>query len=393
MDRQSIKEGRQQENPAARGKRARQRNTGLAAFLISGVSAISSGVIVSLLQENLGFSYGITGLLLALMNTGNLLAGFATGILPEKIGMKRTMMFLTGGYALGYGIATFSGWVALLAAAFFLMGVGKGSVINFCTILVGNNSDNRTKGMNIMHGCYALGALLCPFLVAWAAALHARLPMALLSGLGILLWGLFMVLPTEESNKGRSKKETDRSFLKSRKFWILTGLIFCQNAVEISVTGWMVTYFKGSGILSGVFSAYTVTVMWTATLLVRLFIAFVFPIRNSGAAMVRMAAGCTAFYFALVMAKGSVGAIGLLFLFAAAMAGMNPTAVAAAGSMTSVASMGIMLPAASSGAILMPWVIGMVAERAGIGAGMACNLVPCTGMLILSWMLKRMPQE
>ncbi|MFR9065774.1 MAG: hypothetical protein ACLVJH_01455 [Faecalibacterium prausnitzii] len=53
-----------------------------------------------------------------------------------------------------------------------------------------------------------------------------------------------------------------------------------------------------------------------------------------------------------------------------AMAGMNPTAVASAGRMTSVTSMGIMLPVAASGAILMPWVIGVVAESAGLAAGM-----------------------
>ena len=40
--------------------------------------------------------------------------------------------------------------------------------------------------------------------------------------------------------------------------------------------------------------------------------------------------------------------------------------MASAGKMTTVTSMGIMLPVASSGAILMPWVIGIVAERAGL---------------------------
>ena len=43
--------------------------------------------------------------------------------------------------------------------------------------------------------------------------------------------------------------------------------------------------------------------------------------------------------------------------------------------MTTVTSMGIM-PVASSGAILMPWVIGKVAESAGLAAGMATNIVP-----------------
>lgn len=146
----------------------------------------------------------------------------------------------------------------------------------------------------------------------------------------------------------------------------------------------MVTYFKGSGIITGAMAAYTVTVMWGATLVARLLIAFVFPFKHPRKAMVVMGVGCTVFYFALMQAHSQWSAVLLLFAFAFAMAGMNPTAVASAGKMTSVASMGVMLPAASSGAILMPWLIGKVADQAGLAAGMAVNLVPCVGLLVLA---------
>ncbi len=246
--------------------------------------------------------------------------------------------------------------------------------------------------MNLMHSCYALGALLCPFIIAAAGAVSGRLPMLVLGILGGTLWLTFLTTPMEAKNKNISGG-TDWSFLKSRKFWLLTGLIFCQNAVEISVTGWMVTYFKGSGILTGALSTYTVTVMWAATLAARMLIAFVFPIKRSERAMIWMGLGCTVFYFALMQARTQTMAIVLLFAFAASMAGMNPTAVASAGRMTSVASMGIMLPAASSGAILMPWIIGIVAERAGIEAGMASIIVPCAGMLAFGVAVKRLAEH
>ena len=366
----------------------KQRNAGFYTFFISGICAISSGIVVSLLQEQAGFDYGTTGTLLALMNIGNLLAGFAAGTLPGKIGMKRTVVLLTAGYGIGYLIMGVSVFVPALMAAFFLAGLGKGSTINTCTILIGNNSSNRTVGMNLMHSCYALGALLCPFLIAWAAEISPRLPMLLLSVLGATLWLAFFLTPMDGDKKGEHKK-TDWSFLKNKKFWLLTGLIFCQNAAEVSVTGWMVTYFKDTGILGGALSTYTVTVMWVATLILRLLYAFVFPIKRPARAMIFMGMGCTVFYFFMIQAQTQTMAIVLLFAFAAAMAGMNPTAVASAGRMTSVTSMGIMLPVASGGAILMPWIIGLVAEQAGIGAGMACVTVPCAGMLLFSMAVKR----
>ena len=71
----------------------------------------------------------------------------------------------------------------------------------------------------------------------------------------------------------------------------------------------------------------------------------------------------------------------------------DATAVASAGKMTTVTSMGIMLPVASSGAILMPWVIGKVAESAGLAVGMATNIVPCVGLIIFAILVSRMREE
>ena len=282
--------------------------------------------------------------------------------------------------------------VVVLALGFFLVGIAKGSVINTCTILVSDNSADRTRGMNLMHSCYACGALLCPFFIAAAGRVSGSFAVLVLAVLGLLLWLVYMGTPF--AGKGAGKKEvTDWSFLKSTRFWLLTGLLFCQNAAEQSVTGWMVTYFKGSGIIAGALAAYTVTVMWGATLVARLLIAFVFPFKQPRKAMVVMGVSCTIFYILLVQARSQGAAIVLLFAFAFAMAGMNPTAVASAGKMTSVTSMGIMLPAASSGAILMPWVIGRVAERAGLAAGMAMNIVPCVGLIIFSVLVERLSEQ
>ena len=306
--------------------------------------------------------------------------------------MKKSVALLTAGYMIGYGAMAVFSPVVLLMAAFFLVGIGKGSTINTCTILISDNSKDRTRGMNLMHSCYACGALLCPFVIAAAGRLGQKAPLFLLALLGAALWLAFALTPMGSGSKKAGGK-IDWSFLRSARFWLLVGLIFCQNAAETSVTGWMVTYFKDSGIIAGVLSTYTVTVMWGATLIARLLIAFVFPFKNPRKAMVVMGAGCIVTYFGLMLARSQTPAIALLFAFAFAMAGMNPTAVAAAGRMTTVTSIAILLPAASLGAIVMPWVIGVVAESAGLTAGMASNIVPCVGMLAFAVLVARLPEE
>lgn len=377
--------------------------TGHTAFFLSGVCAISGGVIVSILQEIYGFSYSVTGTLLACMNIGNMLASFASGILPAKLGTKKTVAVLCIGYFLGYILMTVSGMLGILMSAFVMVGLAKGCTINNCTVLVGNNSRNRTQGMNIMHACYACGALLCPVLITAlsavaqkrpADAIAQKLPMIGVAVVGLALWLVFMCagLPGKAGDS-REKEKWNLEFLKSKEFWLITGLLFCQNAAETSVTGWLVTYYKGRGILNGVFNTYTVTIMWGATLIARLLIAFVIPIRNTFKALAVMGAGCTLLYGVMMFTEHPVGAVCMLFLFAFSMAGVNPVAVAGTGEMMSATSMGIMLPMAGLGAILMPWIIGLVADAVSLRAGMVCNLVPCVGIMILSVVILRIRKD
>ena len=216
-------------------RNTRLRNVGFITFFFSGICAISSGVVVSLLQEQYGFAYGMTGTLLSLMSIGNLLAGFLIAMLPGKLGMKPSILLLTIGYALGYAMMGLSGAVAVLALGFFLVGIAKGSVINTCTILVSDNSADRTRGMNLMHSCYACGALLCPFFIAAAGRVSGSFAVLVLAVLGLLLWLVYMGTPFV--GKGAGKKEvTDWSFLRSTRFWLLTGLLFFQNAACLLYT-------------------------------------------------------------------------------------------------------------------------------------------------------------
>ena len=75
----------------------RWRNTGYITFFLSGICAISSGIIVSILQGKYEFDYGMTGTMLGLMSIGNMAASFAAGILPQKIGVKNTVLLLSDG--------------------------------------------------------------------------------------------------------------------------------------------------------------------------------------------------------------------------------------------------------------------------------------------------------
>lgn len=366
---------------------------GYAAFSLSGVCAISAGIIVSLLQERFGLSFAETGGLLSLMSIGNMLAAFLAGYLPGKIGTRAAVLSMALGYLLGYGTIAVSQVVPLLTLSFFLIGIAKGTALNRCTVMAGTNVSNRGASLQVLHACYACGALLCPFFIAALSRADDRAPMMGLAAVGLVMWFIFFSarFPGKGSSTAglpRAKKRDD-SFLHSKAFWILTATVFCQNAAETGVTGWVVTYFRNREVLSGIFSVYTMTIMWSATLLVRLLLAFVIPVRNRPRALMLMGAACTLLYALMIPLSDPVPAVLALFLFAAAMAGVNPMSTAMTGKNLSPESMGIMLPIAACGGIAMPAIIGFVASVAGLQAGMLTNLLPCAGIALLGWMMHR----
>lgn len=357
---------------------------GYLAFLLSGTAAIGSGIIVSVLQERYGIAYDQVGTLLSIFSIGNMLAAFLAGVLPGKIGVRSSVLTLSFGYFLGYGLMGLSGQYALLIFDFFLIGLAKGTALNRCSVLVGYGAEGRASRMNLMHACYAFGALICPFLLSYVWKIDAALPIYLQAVVGLMMWLVFLIGRLPETEAQGKRQGRDFSFLKSRHFWLIAAILFCQNAAETSVIGWMVTYFKDTGILSGVASTYTVSILWGMTLVARLLIAFVFPVKRSFHALALMGGACTVLYVGLILCTDTWLVLLLLSLFAFSMAGVNPITIAAVGSQLRAESLSVILPIGSIGAILMPWVIGVAADSIGLRMGMLTNLIPCAGIFLIS---------
>ena len=367
-----------------RSKRAY--NAGMAAFFLSGICAISSGVIISLLWDRYQFNFSLSGTLVSTMSIGNMAALLLSGILPSQIGEKATTLSLTCGYCLGYLISALTGNPVFLGLAFLMMGLAKGCTANKCTILVGSNATDRPRAMNLMNAWYALGALLCPFLIASLQGIDGSLPMIGVSLVGLCLWFVFLFsgLPGKTPRAAETSRKTDYGFLKNPVFWILALLLFCQNAAEYTVNGWVVTYYKNEQILSGTLATYTVTVQWVFTLVARLLLAFKLKGRNPYKALAVMGIGMAAAYGGLLMVGTPVPALIALALFSFAVAGVYPMAVASIGEMLSSASVGILLSIAGVGGIVFPWLVGIIGDAAGLRTGMAVNLIPCIGITVLS---------
>ncbi len=362
-------------------------------FILTGIMATSTSVVASDLRDRFGFDYGLTGTLLSFFNLGTFIVGFLSGILAAKLGLKKSSLLLAPTFTLGFVLLALFGMPGILMAGFFLIGAGRGMVTNTCNVMVGESAENKTRALNLLHACYAVGALLSPVLIMAITGFGPSAPSLVLAVLGLPL--VYIVAISGLSTKPQTKEQTkgDLNFLKSPRFILLTLILMCQNGAETAVVSWVVTYYKDAGVFGPELSNYTLTIIWGATLVGRLLVAFVLPIKSPPKSLVVMGVLASISYALLMFCHTGLTVAGGLALFALSLAGSNPTAVSCAGKELTPMSLSIMLPTASVAQILMPWIIGLVADRAGLEAGMSLNLIPCIGLAVAAFFFWRLKER
>lgn len=358
-------------------------------MIFDGLCVSSASVILSLLRQQYDLSYDLSGMLLALLSVGNLVSGLLCALLPQFLGTKTTVLWLSAGLMAGYVLLVLSGNPAVLLLAFLLIGLGKGSTMNSGTVVAGQAASDRTKCVNIINALFAVGSLAAPVLyLASNQMAFWKAPLCALAVSGLIVWILFAGMGLSSDRK-EAKRENDMNFLRERHFWYTVCFMFFQQCTEISVTGWLVTYFKDQGILTGALSELTVTVIWLAMLVGRLVIAFVLPENSRFRSLVVMSAASLVTYGLLLVSANGFIALLCLFLFGVSESGCYPTGIAQANKSMNNATMGVLLPVAGIGAIVMPYVVGAVAEQWGILAGMVCPGVTIIGMVLFAVLLKQ----
>lgn len=346
-------------------------------FGISGACCLALGSLIPFLRENYGLSYDFAGMLVSLQSIGNLAAIGLMGILPVFLGRRRSVLLTSIWMSVAYLLFT-SGWggAMLLPAACFLTGIAKGGNANFANTMMSTLPGSKaTVGYNLSHGAYAIGALAAPLLVVACTAGNPngwRYATAVLLFLSIVQLFDYLMVPLPDERIQKKASSIDRSFLKSRSFWLASAILFFYVSTEYAINGWLVTYFQDIGILSNDAAHFMSSLLWFVMFLGRMIGAAVVNRISRKSLLVADGIGLM-FFFLLVFFSRSEPVI---FLGIAGtglfMATIYTSAMALGTESVRGNDLGIswMTLAGSAGGILTPAAVGFVAERAGIQAGM-----------------------
>lgn len=365
----------------------------LFAFFVSGAASQPLGSFIPFLRQTYGLSYEVSGILLSCQSMGNMLALLISGVLPVYLGRRRSVLCTAVWMAVAYFIlAAGIGATPILVAAFFMTGVSRGGNSNFANTMMSTlPSEKSTRGFNLLHGCFAVGALLSPLLLIFFSGRWDggwRIMAGLLCLLCVSQLTLYAKVPLPAENHSRGKGRVDLSFLKNKLFWLGGAMMMLYVSTEYAIVGWLVTYFQDIGVLDATYSQMMSSLLWTVILIGRLGSAALSGKVSRSAILLTDGIGFFLFFLLMFFSSSALFVILGLMGVGLFMASIYPTAFALGSECVKGNDMGcsLMMFIGSVGGVVTPAMVGFVAEQAGIRAGMGL-VAGLTGLLLLTIVL------
>ena len=353
------------------------------AFFVTGMMSNVLGSLLPCIAEEYGLSLTFQGTVLSVNQVGNLLALLLAGYLPYAIGCKKSTVLLSSGIVLGFIGMVITGNPVVLAVCFVLLGLGRGTMSNITNVIIGETAGNNVAGLNLLHGSFAIGAFISPFLVVLFGT-HRWSVSALIIALAMSI-ALVLLAKSNLSNTKSVKASQDTAFPKAFSFWLNTFILFCYLCAETTFMGWLVTYFTNQGIFSSSLANAMSALLWLMILVSRLITAVVSKSVKRESIILFLGSCMTLFTVLLVNTTNSVMATICVLCIGLSMGGIYPTTLATMEKKftESTIATGICIGVATLGAVIMPNIVGYLAENVNMNFALKSILIPLAIMLIL----------
>lgn len=359
-------------------------------FMVNGMLALSVGSMLPFIRDARGLDYGFCGMIVSLHSVGNLLSSFFAGIVPAFLGKKKSILLFESFFAISFALILFGQNNFCLVLAFLMTGLARGAASNYCNAKINALAPGKAWIINGLHAMFSIGAFLFPILLTLITGTNASnwtYACVMMLAVGVLAWFLYWMIPEDEEQKKQRKTEENGEekktaavsengswgFLKEPVFYLVIVILFFYLCAEQGVIGWMITYFKDTALLSPSVSTITASVQWLMILFGRLTVAAVSLKVAKEKLLPVMGVGLVAFFILLIFSRTTFWIMAGIIGFGYSMAGVYPTTVSFAGKLIQKYPMAwsFILTLASLGSIVMPSVIGKIAETAGIAVGMS----------------------
>lgn len=366
-------------------------------YILSGAVITIFGAILPHLIEEEQLNYAVAGGLISILAIGNFCASIIYPLAKRHFSHRAVVVAITVLSPIVMLLLTIHPPVAFMYLLVFVLGITKGTVTIINNLAMNVATNSSTKYLNILHTTFAVGAFASPFIMAALLALGFpwRIIMYILCVSGAVFplnyWTMDyrMLEAPQPSAANAGDHHADgptRALLTNRSFLIITFIMFMYVGFENTVNGWFVTYLKDTGVMTSALATAMVSVTWIMMMAGRMGTAqFLQHVNKLRIILVSALIDFVAIVLLVNTHTATMAAI-IIAVLGLGMSAIYPTTVAAAGPIIEGSTMGLSLLTGISaiGGIVVPQIIGILADQVGIAGAMVTVVLTVGIMLALS---------
>jgi transporter, major facilitator family len=365
-------------------------------YFFSGMATLIIGATLPHLMKEIGLDYIGAGSILTFFYIGNFFGSFLFTALSARLGDKFSITLMTCLSLLSFVILINTPPLIIINILMLILGLTKGSITLFNNYYVNNIYENPAPKGAILNAMFATGAFISPFLLSFILYLgfNWRYILWLIAIIAALVVAGFFTTDNEtllfykNNAKGSVADGTnkDMEFIKDKKFYINTVLLFFYLGFEYSVNGWFITYLKDTGIMSVSLATTLVSITWIAILISRLFIAKISQKISPKKIMVFDSLGLLTGFIMLISTKNVFIIVISLFILGLFMAPVFPLSYAVSKESLhgSAFAMTMFTALAAIGGIITPYILGVISNTFNMSTAVFMLIVNAILIFILS---------
>lgn len=365
-------------------------------YFFSGMATLIIGATLPHLMKEIGLDYIGAGSILTFFYIGNFFGSFLYTALSARLGDKFSITLMTCLSLLSFVILINTPPLIIINILMLILGLTKGSITLFNNYYVNNMYENPAPKGAILNAMFAIGAFISPFLLSFILYLgfNWRYILGLIAIIAAFVVAGFFTTDNEtllfykNNAKGSVANGTnkDMEFIKDKKFYINTVLLFFYLGFEYSVNGWFITYLKDTGIMSVSLATTLVSITWIAILISRLFIAKISQKISPKKIMVFDSLGLLTGFIMLISTKNVFIIVISLFILGLFMAPVFPLSYAVSKESLhgSAFAMTMFTALAAIGGIITPYILGVISNTFNMSTAVFMLIVNAILIFILS---------
>ncbi len=361
--------------------------TYLASFVALGVATGLMGPTLPGLRTQVGAGLRAISFVFVAQSAGYFVGALLGGRGFDRGFGHRLLAGALGGIAVSMLVVAGAGNIAVLCAAFLLLGIASALVdVGGNTLLLWARRAENTASINALHLFFGVGALLAPLLVNRSLSISGQVRLAYEIGAGVAVAAALFVLsrsaprPVDVAEHARGEAAPPRVLFAVAVFFGL------YVGTEVAFAGWIATYSDAVGIGGAGTGALLTALFWGSFTAGRLGAVALgarsrpFPLLLGSCIVSTTAA------FALVAGNGAGAVVWpATVVFALGLAPQFATMLAFAGEFVPVTGLATswFMAASAIGGIAIPWLVGQLFSAFGPGAVPA--VVLAGSAVILLW--------